>query len=167
MRGELEWARKTTSQVAIYRENTIVSMHFPVPKGRRSTKDEHYPPDSFRYMQWDSEYCIQKAHEHGVHTETIVKKMLYEEPIRNLRGAQNIIRMSSKYGSDRLERACERAVLFGNYTYYGIKNILTKNLESETQADNGEQCKKLDASFARSIQEIIKEDAAHGKQYNN
>ena len=162
MRGETVWARKTASQVAIYRENTVVSVHFPVSKGRRSTKPEHYPPDAFRYMQWDSDYCILKAQEHGIHTEAVVKKLLLDEPIRNLRGAQNIIRMSTKYGSDRLERACERAVLFGNYSYSGIKTILERNLEKET--DHITQRTPLDDSFARNIHDLLQEDSAHGMQ---
>jgi len=165
LRGEYVWARKTASQVAIYHENTVVSVHFPVTKGRRSTKKEHYPPDAFRYMQWDSDYCILKAQEYGVHTEMVVTTMLRDEPIRNLRGAQNIIRMSTKYGSERLERACERAVLYGNYTYHGIKAILEKNLEKET--DLIMQSKSLDATFARNIHEILREDTVHGMQYRN
>jgi tRNA A37 threonylcarbamoyltransferase TsaD len=58
--------------VAIYRENTVVSVHFPVSKGRRSTKPEHYPPDAFRYMQWDSDYSYS-----GI--KTILEKNLEKE----------------------------------------------------------------------------------------
>jgi len=162
MQGETVWARKTASQVAIYRDNMVVSVHFPVPKGRRSTKQEHYPPDAFRYMQWDSDHCISKAREYGPHTETIVKRLLHDEPIRNMRGAQNIIRMSDKYGSDRLERACARAVLFGSYSYSSIKTILERNLEKES--DYLSPCTPLDASFARNIHELLQEDSAHGMQ---
>lgn len=167
LRGEHVWARKTASQVVIYHENTVVSVHFPVGKGKRSTKKEHYPPDAFRYMQWDSSYCLRKAEEHGAHTTAVVRRMLFEEPIRNLRSAQNIIRMSDRYGSDKLERACERAVLFGNYTYHGIKNILKQNLEDDTQSLYHTEVKKLDSTFARNIHEILKEDAVNGMQLNN
>jgi len=48
--------------------------------------------------------------------------------MRNLRKAQGTLRLGEKYGQEEMERACERALLFGNYRYRSLKNILEMGL---------------------------------------
>ena len=40
-----------------------------------------------------------------------------------------VLRLGEKYGSDRLEAACLRALTGYKVTYMGIKNILERNLD--------------------------------------
>lgn len=162
LRGEQVLARKTSSQIAIYHENKLVGLHFPVSPGKRSTKAEHYPPDKRRFMKWDTDYCLEQAKIAGENTHGVIRKLLQDEPIRNLRSAQNILRKAEKYGIERLEEACRRAVFFGNYTYYGIKNILEKELDTAAILSGESENKNLDASFARDINELLREEAAYG-----
>ena len=155
LRGEYVWARKTSSQIAIFHENALVSVHFPLKPGQRSTKKDHYPEDKFRYMEWDTDYCIGQAEKIGDATLHIVKRLLKEEPIRNLRAAQNIIRLEKKYGKDRLEPAVRCAVSFNNFTYSAVKTILEKNLNTEIRNDEKQQGKSLDSSYARDLAELL------------
>jgi len=157
-RGEHLWVRKTASQIVIFRENKAVCVHRKVSPGKRSTNPSHYPPDSNRYMQHDTDYCIGKAKQYGENTERIITRLLREEPIRNLRSAQNILHLGERFDRSRLERACERAVHFGNYTYHGIKNILEKHLDSETTGNTVHIAATLDASYARDLFEMTKEN---------
>ncbi len=162
LRGEYVLVRKTDSQLAIFNDNNLVAIHFPALPGKRRTSDEHYPPDKIKYMKWDTDYCLKKSKEIGENTFLVTHKLLIEEPIRNLRTAQNIIRMSKKYGMTRLEEACRCAVFYGNYTYGGIKNILEKEIDMNLHLPFEVIPKKLDTSYARNIKQLLEEEEAHG-----
>ena len=159
LRGEYVLARRTDTQVTIFRNDIeLVAVHTPAPPGKRRTKEEHYPPNEFSYMKYDSDYCLKKATEIGVNTHLVINNLLNKGAIRNLRSAQNIIRMQKKYGVPRLEAACMRAVFFNNYSYSGIKNILEKELDKQNIlpfCDLPE--KQLNPFYARNIKELLKE----------
>lgn len=159
LRGVYVLARKTESQVAVFYENKLVAVHIPTQIGKRRTNFDHYPPDKGKYMKYDSDYCLRKAEEIGVNVLAVVKNMLNEEVIRNLRNAQNIIRMSNKYGKERLEKACERAVFFNNYSYFGIKRILEQELDKQNYIFQEDSNIKLNAHYARNIKELLMEEA--------
>ena len=93
--------------------------------------------------------------------------LLKEEVIRNLRSAQNIIRLKTEYGDARLEAACKRALFYGNYMYGSTKNI--PELELDTYDDlPREQKKPLSSAYARTIDEIVnKEDTVYGNIRSN
>jgi len=159
LRGEYVLARKTDTQIAIFKHDIeLVAVHHPARPGQRRTKKEHYPPNEFSYMQYDSNYCLKKAREIGNNTYIVVNNMLNEGVIRNLRSSQNIIRMQKKYGRIRLESACKRAVFFGNYSYSGIKTILERELDKQNLlfTENYRE-KKLNPYYARNIKELLKE----------
>jgi len=168
LRGEHVWARKTSSQVAIFYENQLVSVHFPAQPGERRTKKEHYPPDKTRYMEWDTSYCMKRAGEIGEATYHLVNKLLNEEPIRNLRSAQNIIRLEKKYTREKLEDAVRYAVSFGNFTYRAVKNILEKDLDTSIDENESRQSSNLDASYARDLTELLNmEEECYGNLRTN
>ena len=163
LRGEHVWARKTVSQLAIFHENELISLHFPAQPGERRTKKEHYPPDKTRYMEWDTSHCMKCAGEIGDATLHMVNKLLNEEPIRNLRSAQNIIRLENKYTREKLDDAARHAVSFGNFTYHAVKNILEKDLDTKINETENKQIPNLDASYARDLTELLNmEEAVHG-----
>jgi hypothetical protein len=168
LRGEHVWARKTTSQVAIFYENELIAVHFPANPGKRRTKEEHYPPDKTRYMKWDTSYCMKCAFEIGEATFHMVNKLLNEEPIRNLRSAQNIIRLEKKYTGKKLDDAVKCSISFGNFTYHSVKNILEKNLDTKICEVESRQSIKLDASYARDLKELLNvEEQGHGNLCTN
>jgi transposase len=158
-RGQRVLARKTETQIAIFNSAyELIAVHIPGRPGKRITKMEHYPPDEFSYMRCDSTYCMDKAAEIGENTLSIVNELLNAGVIRNLRSAQNIIRMQKKYGKVRLEAACSRAVFYKNYTYGGVKNILEKELDKQPLLLNEEYLtKKLNAGYSRNIKEMLME----------
>ena len=155
--GHRVWIRISESQVTIFYENELVAVHKTTIPGGRQTKNEHYPPDVFRYMEYTSDYCIEQAEKIGLYTQKMIQHLLYSEPIRNLRAAQNIIRLKNKFQIERLENACKRSLIFGNYTYMSVKNILVKELDRQEYlldfSLNFER--KLDSTFARNIEDII------------
>jgi transposase len=168
LRGEHVWARKTWSQVAIFHENELIAVHFPAQPGQRRTKKEHYPPDKTRYMEWDTSYCMKCAFEIGEATFYLVNKLLNEEPIRNLRSAQNIIRLEKKYTRKKLDDAVKCAISFGSFTYHTVKNILEKDLDTKICEVENTESSKLDASYARDLKELLNmEEQRHGNLCTN
>lgn len=153
-RGQYVHARKTASQVTVFSDNQLIAVHVPASPGKRRTNKDHYPADIGAYMEWDTTRCLAEAKTIGSATYIAVKYLLHGDVIRNLRSAQNIIRLKSKYGSDRLEQACIRAGHFQNYTYAGIKRIL----ENEYDKLNDllfPETKVLSADYARPLNELI------------
>ena len=62
----------------------------------------------------------------GPKTEALVKAVLTDHAMRNLRKAQAILRLAEKYGPLSMEAAAERALYFGNTEYRSLKTILEK-----------------------------------------
>jgi len=164
LRGQYVIARKTRTQVAIFKnEIDLVAVHTPVVKGKRQTNMKHYPPDENNYLRNDSNYCLRQAQSIGESTHTVVKHLLQGGPIRNLRGAQNIVRLSKKYTPKRVEAACQRAVLFGNYGYRSIKSILDKQIDRQIFLENGKQSsEQLNSYYAVNLKDFLKEVATNG-----
>ncbi len=165
LRGEYVEARKTDSQVAVFYDNELVAVHVPVPTGKRQTNRDHYPAEIGQYMEHDTDYCIQQASTIGPYTLRIVKSLLKEEAIRNLRSAQNIIRLKKKFAS-RLEAASKRAVFYGNYTYGGVKNILEKKLESQDLLFE-EDATELSSRYARNLSQLLSQEVSNGNARTN
>jgi len=136
-------------------------VHSPAPVGKRRTNRDHYPAEIGQYMDYDTDYCIQQALSIGPYTHRIVKSLLIEEAIRNLRSAQNIIRLKKKFGLSRLEAASKRAVYYGNYTYSGVKNILEKQLDKQDFLFEQSTC-RLSSLYARDLSQLLKKEVSHG-----
>jgi hypothetical protein len=98
---------------------------------------------------------MEKASKIGDAVFHLVNRLLNDEPIRNLRSAQNIIRLEKKYGRDNLEAAVRYSVSFNNFTYGAVKNILEKNLNTEIGKDDERSEKALDSSYARNLGELL------------
>jgi transposase len=154
LRGEYVEVRKTASQVAVFHQNELVATHIPAKIGARRTNMDHYPPDSGRYMRQDTDYCLHTAQQIGAAVYTVVHTLLRKEAIRNLRSAQNIIRLKNKYGSSRLEAACARSSSYGNYTYRSIKQILETGMDTQMNLFSVDD-KKLSDAYARDIHELL------------
>ena len=111
-----------------------------------------YPPDKRAYLMATPDACIKKASEYGPFTEKFIKKILSDHAMRNLRKAQGILRLGEKHGQRALDRACERALLFGNYRYKSIKAILDKGLlDSPQESPSVPGLSPLGQSFLRPV----------------
>jgi len=166
LRGEYVEVRKTQSQVTVFFDNKLVAVHLPVSSGNRSTKKDHYPAEIGKYMEWDTDYCIQEAQKIGNSTHQIVSAILNEEAIRNLRSAQNIIRLRKKYGRERLEAACRRAVFYSSYKYGSVKNILERELDNHEDFGGSIET-QLSTEYARGLDELLNKEILNGNIYTN
>ncbi|HEC33594.1 MAG TPA: IS21 family transposase [Chloroflexi bacterium] len=124
--------RATQSTVEILFKNERVASH-PRAKspGRHTTLAEHMPTAHQKYLEWTPERLVRWAQSIGPHTAQIVQALLdsRKHPQQAYRSCLGLLRMSQRYGEDRLEAACRRALPAGIISYKGVKNILEAKLD--------------------------------------
>jgi hypothetical protein len=73
--------------------------------------------------------CRQQAAEIGPFTQEIVNHLLDHRPEDRLRTAGRLLRLAERFGPERLEAACTRALRFDDPAYKTIKRILEQGLD--------------------------------------
>ena len=125
--GQKVWARGGRNLVRIFLREELIKTHDrAVFSGTWRTDLSDYPPEKLAYLMPAPTYCRTKAALVGPHTERLIKEILGDHAMRNLRKAQAVIRLSEKYGPTAMEAASERALAFGNFRYRSLKIILEK-----------------------------------------
>jgi transposase len=137
--------------VRIYVHSEVVKTHERKPRGGRSTDYNDYPEGKGPYaMRWPTFYC-KRARELGPSIGDFTDQLLSGEfPWSRLRSAQKLLGLAERYGPDRLDAACQRALRFELLDVYGVERILQQGLEhdSTTEPVTGDQA-HLDLKFLR------------------
>jgi len=124
------WLKATDTTVSLFKDLELVATHPRLKRaGKRSTVDEHMPPEALAYKMQDPQWCLKQAEQIGSHCHRMIRELFNNTVLDNLRAAQGIIGLGKKYGPARLESACERALFFENIRYHAIKSILQKGLD--------------------------------------
>lgn len=127
------WLRICETTVRCFRDHELVAVHPRLhQRGRRSTVDEHLPPEALAYKMQTPQWCLSRAEQVGPGCRELIEALFAHRVLDNLRAAQGIIRLSKKYGPTRLEAACLRALAHDSALYRTVKTILEKGLDQET-----------------------------------
>ena len=127
---ELLWLRATDTTVRLYQEHTLVAIHPRLFRpGTKNTIDEHLPPNAQAYAMRDSSWCLEQAKRVGLHCQQVVQQLLTNSVVDYLRAAQGIVSLQKKYGNERLNAACQRALVFQSVHYKTVKSILVAGAE--------------------------------------
>jgi len=131
IRQEL-WLKINENTVKIFHHHELVAIHprahYP---GTKATVIEHLPPEAIAYKMQDPQWCLKQADKVGEHCRNLVEALFADRVLDNLRAAQGIVRLQTRYGCERLNAACKRALDFDNPRYRTIKTILEKGLEQQ------------------------------------
>jgi transposase len=139
--GQEMWARYTTKTVEVFHRDKRVATHMrSYAKRAHTTLPEHMPSSHRRYRDWTLERIKQEANAIGPHAAALVEVILRERPHpeQGFRSCRGIIALAGSYGRERLEAACERALVIGARSYTSVKSILNTRLDrkrSEQAAD--------------------------------
>lgn len=118
--------------VQLYEGVTLLVTHpRATGPGQRHTRTEHYPPEQSRYLTHTREYCTAQASRIGPGCAQVVEDLLAERPLDRLRSVQGLLRLGERYGPERLEAACRRALLYGAGQYRQIKTMLQAGLDQQ------------------------------------
>ncbi len=124
------WVRGDDRLLRVFLGPELIKTHCRAQRpGTWVTDYSDYPPEKLAYLMPAPTYCRRRAAEVGPQTEILVRKILADNAMRNLRKAQAVIRLAEKYGKERMEAASERSLYFGNFHYRSIKRILERGLE--------------------------------------
>jgi transposase len=128
--------RATGLTVEIFQRGQRVTSHVrSYARGKHTTKPEHMPKAHQRHLDWSPSRIIQWASTIGPQTAVLCEAILKERrhPEQGYRSCLGILRLGKKYGSQRLETACARAVAVGARSYRHVESILSHGLDQVEQ----------------------------------
>jgi hypothetical protein len=133
--GQTLWVCAGTRQVRLFTEkHELVATHERAAKpGTRQTHRDHYPAEKLPGWERTRESCLVQASELGPAVQQVVQQMLDDPVLDRVHQAGRLLRLSEKYGKQRLEAACQRALDYGDPAYKTVKGILSHNLDLENQ----------------------------------
>ena len=119
--------RLTRCAVEVFFGGTRIASH-PRLLGRPnqySTNESHMPPEHQEYLQWNGDRFLRWARQVGPNTAAVVKMFLsaYKVEQQGYKSCASLMKLADRYGTERLENACARAL---SYTPSpSLKNIST------------------------------------------
>lgn len=102
-------------------------------KGGHSTLTEHMPKSHRAHLEWTPGRFLNWALAIGPRTRDLVQQLLTHRPHPEMgfRSCLGLLLLEKRYGKDRLEAACERALALGSPTRRSVLSILEKGLDSQ------------------------------------
>ncbi len=123
-------ARVTDTLVEIFADGQLIKT-WPVARRGRQTDNGDYPPEKIAFFMRTPVWCRSRAEALGEHVTELVVGLLADHALHHLRAAQGILTLADKYGPERLDAACRRALEVGDPTYRTVKGILAVGADSQ------------------------------------
>jgi transposase len=134
--------RATATVLEVWRDGGRVTSHERNhgPKGTTETKPEHRPRAHREWGDWPPERLLGWAQTKGPKTAEVAAALLERarHPEAGRRPCLGLLRMGKRYGDERLEAACARALALGNPTYKTVESILKNGLDKVKSAEEVE-----------------------------
>jgi transposase len=130
--GEQVEARVSATTVEVFHRSLRVASH---PRddtpGRHTTVPEHMPKAHQKHLAWSPSRFIRWGERIGPNTARLVQALLTERPHpeQGYRSCLGILRLARRYGPERLERACVRALAVRARSYRSVESILKHGLD--------------------------------------
>jgi transposase len=134
LRKEYLDVRVTESIVEVFFHSNRVASHIrSYVKGGYTTVAEHMPKAHRDYAEWTPERLVRWASETGKSTSDLVAAILSKKvhPQQGFRSCLGIITLSKKFGKERVEAACKRALVIGGTSLKSVKSILETGLDKK------------------------------------
>jgi transposase len=100
-------------------------------RGRHTTLAEHMPKAHQRHLAWTPSRLVHWGTSIGPGTAALVRAILEDRPHpeQGYRSCLGILRLAKRYGPQRLEAACTRAVAVRARSYRHVDSILKRGLD--------------------------------------
>lgn len=136
-------ARYTATVVEVFHKGRRVASHPRRYDHQPSTLAKHMPSSHRAHAEWTPSRLIHWGGKCGPATGRVVAGILKSRPHpeQGYRACLGLMRLGQRYGSERLEAACERAEHLRSYSYRTVKNILASAQDrlpfgDDTQTDD-------------------------------
>ena len=121
--------RVTSRMVEVFYNGLRIASHPRLTghHGQYQTVDEHMPQKHRKISEWSGERFISWAQKMGANIAEVIRSVLADCKVeqQGYRTCMGILKMSDKYGVERLEAACARALSYTPHpTYRNIATIL-------------------------------------------
>jgi hypothetical protein len=118
--------------VEIYYEHQRVAFHVGHPAQHHyTTLKEHLPATHQWFSSWSPAYFTSQAEQVGPYTQLAIEDILRSRsyPEQAYRSCAGVLSLERPFSAQRLERACERALLYQATSYKLIRSILERELD--------------------------------------
>jgi len=118
--------------IAIYSHGQRIASHpRSYRQGAHSTCPEHMPRSHRAMQEWSPERFLSWAADIGAETREVVSHLLQEKrhQEQNYRRILALLSNAKKYGRERLNNACGRALLINSPTRSSVESILKQGLD--------------------------------------
>ena len=131
--------RATVSTVEIFLLNgeRVASHARSRARGKHTTTPEHMPKAHQAHAEWSPSRILAWAGTIGPETAKLAEAILAARPHpeQGYRSCLGILRLSKKYGAERVEIACGRAMAVGARSYRHVESILKHGLDRLAPAE--------------------------------
>ena len=130
----------TDRTVAIYRYGQRIASHpRSYRQGAHTTCQEHMPQAHRAMHDWSPERFLNWAGDIGPETRALVSCLLQEKRHieQSYRRVLALLSNAKKYGRERLNNACGRALLIGSPTRSSVESILKQGLDKVPMESSG------------------------------
>lgn len=120
--------------VRLYKGGELVKAVVRQARGGRTTDPDDYPAEKTAYTLRSTEQAVTRAGAFGHDVGTFAEQLLGGlQPWGKLRQAQHLLRLGERYGAERLDAACRRALGFELIDVRRVERILVQALDAEGQ----------------------------------
>jgi transposase len=130
-RGEVD-VRLTGSVVEILHKGQRVASHIRSPLAcKHTTVTAHMPKSHQKHLEWTPQRLLNWGERIGSATCSIIRRQLEDKPHPEMgyRSCLGIFSLAKRYGEDRLEAACARALIIGSPKRKTVQSILEAGLD--------------------------------------
>lgn len=124
--------RATDKVIEIYLNLSRVASHRrSYLEGRYITNNDHRPTQHKAMTEWTPERMQSWAKSSGSMVAEFTRLMLERKvhPEQSYRSILGVLRLGDRYGKERLNKACERALGVQSIYYQTVKNILERGMD--------------------------------------
>lgn len=121
-----------TDHIEVYHNHDRIAVHQRnYRKGSYTTQSDHMPPNHKHVQGWTGEYFLRKATEVGTNTTEAIRHILSQRIFieQTYKSCLGVLQLQTKYGADRLEAACARALTGPRINYRTVRDILQRGLD--------------------------------------
>lgn len=162
--GKKVWVRGDSKLIRVYMQGELVKTHERVAPGCRSTDYADYPPERAPYAMRDPQAIVEEAKRRGDGIGRFAEQLLAGPfPWAKLRQAQKLLRLGQRYGFERLDSACRRALAFELGNVKRVEQIVVAGLDrADTPPSQGELIPFPAARFLRPTDHFTHTQETHG-----
>ncbi len=129
--GEAVDLRLSAGVVEVFHRHRRVASHLRRFAPGYSTDPAHMPESHRRHAAWTPGRIISWAAKTGPAAASLVEAILAarRHPEQGFRSCLGIVRLGDRYGAERLEAACKRALAARAHSYRSVESILRTGLD--------------------------------------